>query len=262
MTGERMTQQQVWPDWPLILAYHSISDRRSDDLAVRVDDFDGQLRWLRRHGYRSMTLRQYVEERPPRGERVVVVTFDDGYADNVTNALPSLRRYGFVATAFVVSDYVGTDHVFSWDIPKIDRGADAEAFRTLTWEQVEELADAGVEVGSHSCTHPELTAVTAETCADEVLRSRRDLSARLGQDVVSFCYPRGKLDEDVVAAVDRAGYDAAVVTAKRSGIPLSPFTLRRVGVYNNITPMRFRAKINPYVRRHLERSMPAAAMAR
>ena len=257
-----MPALETWPDWPLILAYHSISDRRGDDLAVRVADFEGQLGWLRRHGYRSMTLAQYVDEQPPRGERVVIVTFDDGYADNFTNALPLLRRHGFVATAFVVSDYLDTDHVFSWDLPKVGTVGDAEAFGVLTWAQVEEMADSGVEIGSHSCRHPELTEVSAVQLRDEVARSRQDLGARLGRDVTSFCYPRGKLDDDVTEAVDQAGYRAAVVTPKRSGIPLTPFTLRRVGVYNNITPLRFRAKITPMVRRHLERSMPPAPVSR
>lgn len=257
-----MTPTGVWYDWPLILAYHSISDRRADGLAVRVADFDHQLAWLRRHGYHSMTLADYVAERPEKGRRIVIVTFDDGYADNCTNALPVLRKHGFVATAFVVSDFVDTDRVFGWDLPKVEAAGDPEPYRTLTWDQVFEMAESGVEIGSHSCTHPELTGVSAEQCRDEVTRSRRDLAKRLDRDVVSFCYPRGKLDADVVRAVEQAGYQAAVVTPKQSGIPLSPFTLRRVGVYNNITPLRFRAKITPVVRRHLERSMPSPAPTR
>ncbi|HEX6920787.1 MAG TPA: polysaccharide deacetylase family protein [Actinomycetes bacterium] len=256
-----MTSTGVWYDWPLILAYHSISDRRSDGLAVRVDDFDGQLGWLRRHGFRSMTLADYIAERPEKGSRIVIVTFDDGYADNFTNAFPLLRKHGFVATAFVVSDVVGTDHVFGWDVPKLDPSIGPAPYQALQWDQVEEMASSGVEIGSHTCTHPELTGVTVEQCRDEVTRSRLDIERRLGRGVVSFCYPRGMLDDNVVRAVETAGYQAAVVTPKRSGIPLSPFTLRRVGVYNNITPLRFRAKITPLVRRHLERSMPAVATA-
>jgi len=244
----------VWYDWPLILAYHSVSDRRRDDLSVPVQDFADQMEWLRRHGYRSMTLERYLARPPEKGERVVIITFDDGYADNHTHAFPVLQQHGFDATLFVVSDYVDSDEIFPWDRPKIDTDQGSELFRVVTWKQVEDMADYGIEIGSHSCSHPELPTLSADAALEELERSRRDISGRLlGRRVSSFCYPRGKLDDQVLALVKKAGYDCAVVTPTRGGIPLSRYTLRRVGVYHNAMPWRFRAKMQPVVRRNIER---------
>jgi len=123
-------------DWPLILAYHSVSEHREDALAVRLADFEYQMAWLHRHGYRSITLSQFMSQSIKKGERILIITFDDGYADNYTKAYPVLKRYGFVATIFLVSDYVNSDHVFSWDVPKITNQADRVFYQLLTWEQI------------------------------------------------------------------------------------------------------------------------------
>lgn len=248
-----MNQPGVWYDWPLILAYHSISAQRRDSLAVRVADFDAQLAWLRRHGYRSLTLAEYMRHPPARGERVVILTFDDGYADNYTHAFPILQRYGFVATVFLVADYISTERIFGWDAPKIGAAHEAEQYRVLTWQQIDAMAAYGIEFGSHTCTHPELPAVSPEQCAREIVQSRQKLAARIGQEIGSFCYPRGKLNDDVIRLVEQAGYRCAVVTPTRAGIPLGRYTLRRVGLYQNSTPWRFRIKIARLVRGNYER---------
>ena len=247
-----MSDNGVQHDWPLILAYHSVSEHRRDGLAVRAADFEDQLSWLHRHGYRSVTLADYMAQAVETGARIVLITFDDGYADNYTVALPVLDRYGFVATIFLVSDYVNTDRVFSWDVPKIATQDDSALYRVLTWEQVHEMAAYGIEFGSHTCTHPELTRISVEQRSEEIVRSRADLQAKLGCKVVSFCYPRGALNTDVIQMVEEAGYRCAVVTPTRAGIPLCRYTLRRVGIYHNITPVLFRLKIMPFVRRHYE----------
>jgi peptidoglycan/xylan/chitin deacetylase (PgdA/CDA1 family) len=239
-------------DWPLILAYHSVSTRRTDALAVRVEAFEEQMAWLRRQGYHALTLADLAARPSRERRRAVALTFDDGYADNHSCAFPILKRYGFVATVFVVTDHVGTDRLFSWDVPKVRNEADRSAYQALTWDQLGEMQDHGFEVGSHTCTHPELPAVSEERGREEVQRSRRDLETRLGRPIASFCYPRGKLDAAVLRMVERSGYRWGVVTAKRSGIPHGPLTLRRVGIYQGDGATRFRIKVNPLVRRSWE----------
>lgn len=250
-----MSRNSVWYDWPLILAYHSVSDDRTDALAVRVADFNYQMEWLNRHGYKSMTLAEF--KRQPihdKSERIVIITFDDGYADNYTVAFPILKRYGFVATSFLVLDYVNTNHIFWWDEPKIKGSTDQSLYALLTWPEIEEMARYGIEFGSHTRTHANLTELSPEECWREVSISRNDLINRVGHDIKSFCYPFGYLNEDVVNSVEKAGYDYATLTPTRSGIPLSHYTLRRVGIYRNTTPWRFRLKIQPLVRRVYEHS--------
>jgi peptidoglycan/xylan/chitin deacetylase (PgdA/CDA1 family) len=237
-------------DWPLILAYHSISEQRQDSLAVRPGDFDRQMNWLRQHGYRSVTLRELMHQPIPRGERIVVLTFDDGYADNYTVAFPILRQNGLVATIFLVTDYINTDHIYYWDEPKIANIRDTDLYKPLTWKQIHEMAAYGIEFGSHTCTHPELTNASVGQCRNEIVHSRRDLQANLRKPVVSFCYPRGNLNGQVIQMVEEAGYSCAVVTPQRADIPLSNYTLRRVGIYRSTTPVLFRLKVVPLMRRY------------
>lgn len=248
-----MDQKRVWYDWPLILAYHSVSEHRQDSLAVSAGDFAAQMAWLQRYGFRSVTLAQYAQGNFKKGERIVVITFDDGYADNYCFAFPVLKQYGFVGTIFLVSDYVNTDHIFHWDSKKIDPQSDVAAYQTLRWDQVYEMAKYGIEFGSHTCTHPELTAISLPEAEKEIARSRQDLQTRLDKEIGSFCYPRGKLNGDVIQLVEKAGYRCAVVTPTRAGIPLGQYTLRRVGIYYNKNPWVFRLKVSPLLRRFYER---------
>jgi len=245
-----MVDNDVWDDWPLILAYHSVSDERTDSLAVRVSDFEMQTAWLHRRGYRSMTLESFNAQTPRKGERVVIITFDDGYADNYTNALPVLKQFGFVATLFPVSNFVDTDKLFWWDEGQVAAERDRSLYRTLTWEQIREMAAYGIEIGSHTCTHPRLTSVSSEQCWDEITRSRAELEDKLGRPVVSFCYPAGDLNAEVITMVEKARYKCAVVTPPRNGIPLGRYTLRRIGVYHHNNPLLFRLKMMPFVRKN------------
>jgi peptidoglycan/xylan/chitin deacetylase (PgdA/CDA1 family) len=248
-----MSNSGVWHDWPLILAYHSVSERRQDGLTVQVTDFENQMAWLYGHGYRSLTLAEFMSQTIKKGERILIITFDDGYADNYTLAFPILKQYGFVATIFLVSDYVNTDHVFSWDASKITTQPDHTLYRLLTWEQIHEMAAYGFEFGSHTCTHLKLADLPTEQCWEEIIRSRKDLQVKLGHEVVSFCYPAGNLNAEVIRMVEQAGYGCAVVTPPPAGIPLCRYTLRRIAVYYHNTPLLFRLKITPFVRRNRER---------
>ncbi|MBD2355852.1 polysaccharide deacetylase family protein [Tolypothrix sp. FACHB-123] len=250
---DKRNNKNIDYDWPLILAYHSVNQERKDSLAVSTIDFDNQLAWLKKQGYRSLTLAEFLLQPVKKGEKVVIITFDDGYADNYHLAFPILKRYGFVATIFLVSDYINTDQIFYWDVPKISNNYEQSLYKLLTWEQVQEMLDYGIEFGSHTCTHPELSSLSREQCIEEITRSRQDLEAKLGREVVSFCYPRGKLNTEVIQLVEQAGYRGAVVTPKRSGIPLNPYTLRRVGIYQQTTPSVFRLKLTPLMRKNYER---------
>ena len=248
-----MNDNGIGYDWPLIISYHSVSVRRRDALAVQVRDFEYQMAWLYRHGYHSMTLAEFMSQSRRKGDRKFILTFDDGYADNYSVAFPVLQRYGFVATIFLVSDYVDTDSVFSWDIPKIQDQQDRALFSILTWEQVQEMAAYGIELGSHTCTHPrQLTTLTKELCWEEIVRSREDLEFKVGCKIVSFCYPRGDINAEVIRLVEKAGYHCAVISPPRSGIPLCRYTLRKTSIYHGNTPFMFRLKIMPMMRRHRE----------
>lgn len=238
---------------PLILGYHSVSDFRRDALAVGSTGFDEQMNWLHRRGYRSITLADYAARGFQHASKTVIITFDDGYADNFTIALPILRRYGFVATVFLVSDYVGTDRIFPWDPPRMKDQSNRSHYRVLTWDEVGEMVASGFEMGSHTCTHRELVPLAAEDRWDEIRRSRQILEEKVGQEVVSFSYPRGNINTQVIQMVTQAGYQCGVITPPRPGIPLSRYTLRRIGVHYPNSQLVFRIKTIPVVRRNYER---------
>jgi len=127
--------------------------------------------------------------------RAVVLTFDDGWSDFYENALPIVVRYGVPVTLFVPSRLVGRPGY-------------------LTRRQLEEVVRSGVRIGSHTQTHPDLRKCTDRELDAEVRGSRIDLEDWIGAPVSTFAYPKGLHDERVVAAVARAGYEAATTTRR------------------------------------------------
>ena len=243
-------------DWPLILAYHSVSQHRTDGLAVPAGEFERQMDWLHRRAYRTVTVTEFINGGFSPDEPLALITFDDGYADNYDVAFPVLKRFGFVATVFLVSDFVGTGRTFRWDSLKIRSKADIPHYAPMNWEQVRDMEGYGIEMGSHTCSHPRLTTLAVPERWEEISRSRADIEDRLGHTVSSFCYPHSEFDQTDVDLVEKAGYACAVVTAFRRGIPLRRFTLRRVGVYQNTSSWRFRLKTTGLFRRNYERLKP------
>jgi peptidoglycan/xylan/chitin deacetylase (PgdA/CDA1 family) len=184
-----------------ILAYHSIGDRPRDGTmrwSVSPGDFEEQMAALAERGRQALTVAQYAaalrgQAAPAAG--AVVVTFDDGFADLATTALPVLRRYRLVATAFLVSSWVG--------------GRAPDAGPVLDWEQVRELRAGGVQIGSHGHSHRALDCLPPADAEREVRLSRQVLADGLGEEVVSFAYPYGDNSARLRRAVRAAGYSSA-----------------------------------------------------
>ena len=209
------------------------------------------MHWLAARGYRSATLAQWARGEIHPKERTVWITFDDGYADNYTAAFPILQRYGFTATVFLVTGSVGREEVFWWDRSKLAAGVDRRAYFPLNWEQIAQMSAAGFEFGVHTRTHPAaLTALPPDQRWEEIAGSRADLSSRLGLAAASFCYPRGDLDPGTAQMVAAAGYECAVVTPPRAGIPHTRYSLRRISLYREYGPALFRLMVTPFFRRH------------
>jgi peptidoglycan/xylan/chitin deacetylase (PgdA/CDA1 family) len=186
---------------PVILMYHSITPYEQDPYQVTVSPprFEQQMRWLRRRGLRGASVREVLDARASGcGEGLVGLTFDDGYTDFATYALPVLKRYSFSATVYVIAGRMGGDN--EWD-PEGPRKP------LLTAEQVRQVADAGIEIGSHGLRHVSLPKAPAGALAEEIDGSRRALQDVSGQDVPGFCYPYGDIDGAVADGVRAAGYD-------------------------------------------------------
>jgi peptidoglycan/xylan/chitin deacetylase (PgdA/CDA1 family) len=191
-------------DVPLTLMYHSIEEVPYDPhkLALSPARFAEQMTWLAEHGMRGVGMSELLAAlRIGRARGLVGLTFDDGYANVVTNVVPELRRHGFTATMFIISGLLG--HTNEWEIEG------TPAWQLMTAEEVQEVAAAGMEIASHSVTHPKLRAIGGERLREEVAASKSDLADLIGQPVQGFAYPYGSMDAAARQAVRDVGYDYA-----------------------------------------------------
>jgi peptidoglycan/xylan/chitin deacetylase (PgdA/CDA1 family) len=231
----------------LVLCYHALSEDWPASLSVTPDDFERQLRVLHDRGYRGVTFEDLVGE-SPRGRRVAV-TFDDGYRSVLELAEPILTGLGYVATVFVPTDLVAQPGPMAW--PGVDLwlgGPHESELEGMSWEQLGILTEAGWEIGSHTRTHPRLTALDDDRLEDELLHSRELLDERLGRRCQTLAYPYGDHDERVVRMARQSGYSAAATLPR--GLPRPrPLAWPRVGIYNGDSRLRFMLKVSRSARR-------------
>lgn len=229
----------------VILAYHGIVDEPGDDaLSVSTAQFRRHMDFLAQRNYQSLSLAELVERKRSRTglpRRAVVLTFDDGYANNHAKAFPILKAHGFKATLFLTSSFIGSGRSFDWDKER----RDPESYLPLNWDQAREMAASGlISFGAHTRTHRWLTELSAAAAKEEIGGSKRDIEQKLGAAIRHFCYPAGKLNDAVVALVKDAGFEAACVTPSGPGVRETLFTLKRVGLYRDDDLPRFRAKLS------------------
>ena len=223
---------------PKVLMYHSISEPTDghDALCTSSAQFEAQMSYLRRRGLRGVSVRE-LRRATYAGEArdMVGLTFDDGYEDFLDVALPVLERLGFSATVFVVAGMLGDEN--TWE----HRGPPRVRLRLAGADGVREISNRGMEVGSHTITHPRLTSLDEETLVHEVEHSRQMLAELAGASIEGFCYPYGDLDSRAVCAARRAGYAYAVGT-KRS-ISYGVYDWPRVYVGEKDSPLRLGMKL-------------------
>lgn len=201
---------------PWVLMYHSVgplADRADDPYRVTVSPrrLAAHLGWLRRAGFTGVGVGELLRARAEgRGRRLVGLTFDDGYADFLTAAVPLLRAYGHRATVFVLPGRLGGSN--AWD-------ADGPRKPLLDAQGVRAAADAGMEVGSHGLRHLDLTGCGAAALAAETAESRRLLADLTGRAPEGFCYPYGAVDGRAAEAARAAGYAYACAVTPPPGPP-------------------------------------------
>ncbi|WP_217240330.1 polysaccharide deacetylase family protein [Streptomyces sp. AC555_RSS877] len=219
---------------PWVAMYHSVGDCSDDPYRITVspERLERQLAWLSRRGLRGVSLRELIAARA-RGRRrgLVGLTFDDGYADFLTHALPALLRWNCGATLFVLPGRLGG--VNSWD-PLGPRKP------LLSADGIRRAAAEGMEIGSHGLTHVDLTRSDDATLKAEVADSRALLAELTGAPVDGFCYPYGTVDRRAVAAVREAGYTYACAIAP--GPLTGPHALPRLHIGENDTAWRLHLK--------------------
>ncbi len=188
-----------------ILMYHYISELPADadvyrrDLTVVPEKFEAQLAYLQEHGYHTVTLEDIylaLSEGRPLPENPIALTFDDGYEDAYTEAMPLLKKYGYVGTFFLLAT---PPHY--------------EAPGYMTWKQIAAMAEAGMSMQAHGRDHYDLRGRTYDFLVYQILGAKQAVEAHTGKPVHFFCYPSGRYDDDTQAVVKSAGYWGAVTTA-------------------------------------------------
>jgi peptidoglycan/xylan/chitin deacetylase (PgdA/CDA1 family) len=188
------------PDRIPVLMYHSVRNLSTTEaknlelrrLTVDTTAFEAQIAYLKVQGFEFLTASQVnaalKAEHIPK--RAVAITFDDGYADNYNEAFTVLKRQRVTATVFLVTGTVGTP-------------------RHLSWAQILEMQKSGIEFGSHSATHADLTKLSAANLEAELLGSRQTLMTKLGKPVTALAYPNGTYDPRVIKAAKASGFEMA-----------------------------------------------------
>ncbi len=228
----------------LLLCYHAVSESWPAALAVRPDRFEEHVFSLAHRSYVGITLTEALAGASAPAGRAVVITFDDAYRSVIERALPILSDAGFPATVFAPTSFISTEKPMSWT--GMDHWLETDhrdELVPMSWPELQELSDAGWEVGSHCRTHPRLTELEDPALHAELVESRTELEQRLSKPCLSLAYPYGAHDARVMSAAKLAGYSAAVATLPgRLRPPTGPYDWPRIVVNRVDSLPRFRAK--------------------
>lgn len=225
-----------------ILMYHQIDEPPPRGTALRglivaPSSFAWQMRMLRLMGYQGLSMRDL--EPYLRGEqtgKVVGITFDDGYQNNLVHGLPTLKANGFTATCYGVSSMIGGTN--AWDAGKV---AQKPLMKLQDWT---DWLAAGMDVGSHTRTHADLTELTSSAAKLQIQESKKELEQALSCEVRHFCYPYGRYNQQHTEMVRNAGYVTATTTHRgRVVVGDSFLALKRIMIARATNPLIFGLKI-------------------
>jgi peptidoglycan/xylan/chitin deacetylase (PgdA/CDA1 family) len=225
-----------------ILMYHSIESMPREtvmrSLHVPPRRFEFQMMLLKILGYKALSiskLKPYLNGE--KNGKVIGVTFDDGYENNLLNAAPILQRYNFSATCYLVSSRIGTSNI--WDK---DKGISQRPL--MTKNQVMEWISMGMDIGAHTKSHPDLTIIDKNELFNEINGSKIDLEDCFQVPVNDFCYPFGRFNELIVNAVKDAGYSSGTSMMRGKVYSNSDrFTLPRIPINHHTLPHLFLTKL-------------------
>ena len=209
-----------------ILTYHHFSTKCSNTLCMPIDEFSRQMTYLKKEGYRTVTMKQvlkFINFQEPLPQKAVAITIDDGYRSVYDLGYPILKRHNFKATLFIYTDFIGNSP------------------NAMTWEQLRQLGKAGFEVEAHTISHADLTRKRkGESEAAYLQRVRRELRVprkliyqHLRQKPIWLAYPYGRLNDLVITMAQEEGYRGGV-TVIRGSTPsfADPFRVGRNQVMN------------------------------
>ena len=214
-----------------VLMYHSIDDTGSV-ISVSPQTFREHLQYLKDHGFETVSLEEYFNTAPSQTDKKVLITFDDGYQNLYTHALPVLQEFSFKAVVFLVTDYVGKKA--DWIIrdqniileklvaqlafneqekaAEVQKLKKVSQFQLLSWKEILEMKKKGLEFQSHSHTHRFVSEINGDDLKFELEQSKSVLEKGLGQKVYGFCYPyTDHNNPQVIRLLEDADYRGAFI---------------------------------------------------
>jgi peptidoglycan/xylan/chitin deacetylase (PgdA/CDA1 family) len=220
---------------PILMYHHIDEEGKTSSLSVSPENFTHQMDFLARHNYNVISLAEFVRAKlekiklPPK---TVVITFDDGYEDNYTNAFALLEKHGFKASIFVIVNAIGSDGY-------------------LNYEQIDEMVSSGIiDIGSHSLNGDYLPGKSSNKLVAEIGRSKIKLQSELNRKVHFFCYPIGGFTPEIQEIVKKYGYKAACTTNRgkdQTYLNDQLFALKRIKVKDSFPNLLvFRVKLSGY----------------
>lgn len=205
-----------------VLNYHKVENNVSNPLALSAQDFAEQMEYLYKNGYTTISpdqLLDHLQKNTPLPAKPVLITFDDGYQDNYIAAYPIMKKYGFTATIFLISDRIGHDDWY------------------MNWDQIQEMRLSGFVFGSHTLSHVSLSEISREEALFQLVNSREGIEWKLDVPVKYFAYPSGDYNAEVEKIVQHAGYKAAfAVKFGRVEKTSDVYSLDRIPIFKSKFP--------------------------
>jgi peptidoglycan/xylan/chitin deacetylase (PgdA/CDA1 family) len=225
-----------------ILLYHSVGEvDPRDELGTRIDKdkFYDQIEFLKRYDYNVWALKEAVDcikENKPVPQHTVVITFDDGYKDNITNAAPIIEKFDLRATFFITVDYIGKT--------KTSPKREWQHWKCMDEGDLAELTKRGHDLGSHALHHVDLTKLDMDAKREEINRSRDKIGSLSSRTVDFFSYPYGLFDDELADILREEGYKAAcTIIAGGNDSSADLYRLKRTEIINSDSIDDFKSKI-------------------
>lgn len=223
-----------------VLMYHRIASIPGDRNALAPEKFKMQLDYLATHGFSTITMQslyEYYHSGKTLPPKPILLTFDDGYMDNYTEAMPLLNERQMTAAVFPIANWVGNEN--HWE------NFNKSLTKTMNWENLRSWHCSGLEIGSHTLDHPFLSKCTSAKLHQELQESKESLEKELDCPIKFLCYPYGDFNEQVCAAAKQAGYLAAFAIFEH--VPLwkiDLYALPRIQISSRQEIWEFKLKVS------------------
>ena len=216
-----------------VLMYHSISDDKCS-LSVSPNKFLEQMEYLSKSGYNAINFNQIYKE----NKKPIIITFDDGYKDNLINALPILKKYNFISTCFVVSNFIGESN--KWD----EKKKDYFYKELLTKNDLLEWLRHGMFIGSHGKSHKSLLKLSEEQIKSEILNSKNEIEDFFGTNIDTFSYPFGQINKYSAKMVKELyNFGVTTVRSRFNTIKHKTYYIPRIHMSNNLSNFKIFLKL-------------------